>query len=312
MVNLLTADVADVVGAVQGKVLDYLFGGVRLISILLFSYIVGFAASVVLKRVLLITEWRDLLVRYGAMSGQLWESTVKFLSQYVKWFAFLFLVDAFLVSKTESAAGVAYSFPVIHDLLVLTGNIFWFILLAVFGVMLGGVAAKFARDFLAEVGLEKELERHKLENVLGEPNVSDVLAGILRWYVIILFVAQGVAKLTLPQLTAFMDGLVAYIPNAILGLLMLLASLLVGGYLAANIKASKTFLKDLAAPAVNALVVYFGVVLALPKFGIADVSILVDAFRIFALGLALATGIALGWGLKDTVARLAERQEKGL
>ncbi|MFH1721680.1 MAG: hypothetical protein ABH950_03635 [Candidatus Altiarchaeota archaeon] len=310
LANLLTSNLTEILGVIKDLVLDYTLKGLIFFAILIGSYIIGFGISLVLRRVLLLKEWREALVKYGAMSSNLWESTVHFLSQYIKWFSFVFLLDFFLVSKTETAVSVAYSFPVLHELLVLMGAILWFILLSIFGIMLGGVLSKFFKDVMKSIGFEEELAKHKVEKVMGQVSLSVFLTGILRWYIVLLFVAQGVAKLNLPQLTSFTDNLINYIPNAILGLLILIASLLIGGYISATIKGSKTLFKELIAPLINGLIVYFGVVLSLPKFGVADVSILVDAFRIFALGLALALGIAFGWGLKDSVSRIAEKHEK--
>ncbi len=60
----------------------------------------------------------------------------------------------------------------------------------------------------------------------------------------------------------------------------------------------------------ESVIVFFGAVIALPHFGVTNISILEDSFRILMAGVSLALAIAAGLGLKDFIGKVAQKYEK--
>ena len=98
--------------------------------------------------------------------------------------------------------------------------------------------------------------------------LSSILAGIVKWYIIMLFVGQGTTKLGLEKLTLFMDNLLEYIPNAILGILVIIVALMIANFMSMRIKRRKLEFGEILSLGMEAIVIFFGIVLALPKFGV--------------------------------------------
>lgn len=277
--------------------LNYVLMAFTLLVVFLVGYIISYMISAVIKKILGIKELKKTLVLYGAMTTKLWDSITNFISHYLKWY----LTIAFLT---------AVEIKVIQEIFVFMGNLLWFIVLGILGLAIGGIAYKITKDALMHMGLDSELDKHKISGALGGFTLSSVLAGIVKWYIALIFVAQGIAKVNLPKLSQFMDELMAYIPSAILGLVILIVALLVSNLSAVRIRVRKTSISEATALFAQVLIVFFGVVLALPKFGVQNVSILEDSFKILSVGLSLGIGLAVGLGLKEPISRLGEKYSK--
>jgi len=269
----------------------------RFIFVFLIGYIFACIVSVVVKRILNVGELQKTLIKYGATTTKLWESTTNFVAQYLKWYITVMVLTTLTI-------------PMINIVFVFMGNLLWFILLAILGLILGGVSYKLVRDTLDNLGFDAELKKHKMSNALGGYTLSGILASIVRWYVILLLLGQGVDKLSLPKLSLFLNDVMAYIPDAVLGLMTLIISFLIANLAGMKIRDRKVVLSEFFAICAELVVVFFGAVMALPKFGVTNVSILEDSFKLLVAGLSLGLAIALGLGLKDSVAALSKKYEK--
>jgi len=81
-------------------------------------------------------------------------------------------------------------------------------------------------------------------------------------------------------------------------------------YTGDRIKQRKVNYAETFALCVESVIVFFGAVIALPHFGVTNVSILEDSFKILMIGVSLALAIAAGLGLKDFVGKMAQKHEK--
>lgn len=279
------------VSTVTTAALTYIGLAIQIIILFLIGYIVGMVVSKLLQKVLGAAELEKTLVRYGATTSNLWASITEFVSQYIKWYIVVGALNVLEIS-------------VLSYLLVFMSNLLWFIVLLVVGLMLGGIVFKVVKNGLVTVGVEAELEKHKIAHAFGGIELSSILAGIIKWYLVLLFAAQGIAKLGLPRLSMFVDGLLDYIPSAILGVLVLLVALLIAKFVGVRLMARKLAFAEILALGAEAVIIFFGIVLALPKFGVVNVGILEDSFKILAAGLSLGLAIAIGLGLKEPISKI--------
>ncbi len=192
-------------------------------------------------------------------------------------------------------------------------QLLWFIVLVIIGLIVGGFVSKFVRDISLDFGWEDKLIKYGLADALGDIPITGFLTAIVKWYVVLIFIAQGIAQFeNLPLLAEFMEGLMGYIPRAILGSLIMVLALMVADYTGDKIKQRKTGFAETLALLIESMIVFLGMVIALPHFGVANVSILEDSFKILIAGISLAIAIAFGLGLKDSISRISQKYEDKL
>lgn len=269
----------------------------ELIGLAVVGYVLGYLVSNVIQRVLKRDELGDLLAGYGAATKEFWGSTVNFIAQYSKWYITVAVLSAINIG-------------IITSVLRFLTQIFWFIILAVVGLLLGGILQKFIKDAIIAVGIEAEMAKHRLSDSIGGVPISSIISGIAKWYIVLIFLEQGVARLELPGLTSRMNALLNYIPNAILGILVIIVALIIADFAGSRIKQRKVGFAEILALGAEIIIVFFGAVLALPKFGIRNVSILEDSFKILAIGVSIGIAIAVGLGLKDSISKASLRYEE--
>lgn len=267
------------------------------ILIALVGYVIGYVISHIVWRILNIGELHKAATRYGAMTTKLWSSVTNFVTRYLKWY-----VALAILTTTEV--------EIVKEVYTLMGDLFWLIILTVIGISLGGVVFKIIKEALIHIGLEDELKRYNIAEALGGIRLSGILAGIAKWYIIVIFMAQGISKLPLETLTLFMNNLVTYIPNAIMGVMILIVALLISNFATQRIRKREIEFSEILALGVEIIIMFFAAVLALPKFGIENVSVLEDSFKILAVGVSIGLALALGLGLKDPISRIGSQIEQ--
>ncbi len=282
-----------------------------LVLVLLFiaGYILGYIVSRVLRRILLIDRIQTTLVKFGATTTSMWKSIVEFSAQYSIW-----LVVFFVLILAEKQVPIVKTF---FDgfMVPLTA----FIALIIIGLLIGGILGKLTKDTLITIGLEEGLKKYRIVDTLGGVPVSSILSTIVKWYAFLLFVAEATQQLLAETiLTDTMRSLLIYVPNAILGLLVLLASLVIADFAANRIRVRKLSFGELLAIGVELVIIFFGVVLALPRlFNIDDpevfqtsLEVMTQSFQILIVGMAVGLAIAIGLGLKDSISEVGETLKK--
>jgi len=281
------------------QIVDYAGAAIVFMILLIFAYIIGWLASKIIYRMLKFEKLEDVVIKYGAMRSKMWADTINFLTLYAKWFI---VISILTLSDIPLITSDIYPFMT---------QLLWFIVLVIVGLIVGGFFSKFVRDISLDFGWEDKLVKYGLVDALGDIPVTGFLAGIVKWYIVLIFMAQGVDLFqSLPVLTEFMNGLMAYIPQAILGGFIMLVALLISDYTGDRIKQKQVPFSETMALFAETVIVFLGMVIALPHFGVSDISVLKYSFLILVAGVSLAIAIAFGFGLKDAVNHLAKKYEK--
>ncbi len=161
---------------------------------------------------------------------------------------------------------------------------------------------------LKKIGLAPFFERAGLQI-----NSGKFLGLLVYWFLMIVFVLAITDILGLYGISLFLKDVLSYVPNIIVAVLIMLASIVVANFLKSLVRAtvasanlpSSRFLGTLA----WWTVVVFGLLAALIQVGIA-VSLINTLMTGFVAMLALAGGIAFGIGGKDYAAHLLEKFRK--
>jgi len=139
---------------------------------------------------------------------------------------------------------------------------------------------------------------------------SDILGEVVKWGVRLVFIEMAAEQCGLTQVTALVNGILGYIPNILVALLVLgvgafLAQLLSGVVRGAASEAGMGN-AGLLAKLASAAVMAFAIIAAVNQLGIAP--IVVNTLYIgLVAALSLALGLAFGLGGRDTAARLTQQ-----
>lgn len=166
-------------------------------------------------------------------------------------------------------------------------------------------------SFLEKLGLKPYFERAGLR-VRG----AYFLGRLVYWFIAIAFLLAASDSLGLYALSGFLGSVLAYLPNVIAAVLIMLASVVLANFLRRIVMASVMSAKLHAAHFLGTLtwwaIVIFGFLAALTQLMIA-VAIIQSIVTGFIAMLALAGGLAFGLGGRDyamhLIGRLRERTE---
>jgi len=163
---------------------------------------------------------------------------------------------------------------------------------------------------LASVGLKKTLAKARIKL-----NSGKFFEEIVKWFFIIVFLLAATDILRLYQITEFLKGIIYYIPNIVVAIVILLVAVILSNFLQKLVKASIKTAGLNGSGFISALakwtVLIFGFIAALTQLGIAVTLIHTIVIGIVGM-MALAGGLAFGLGGKDQAARLLEKLKKDI
>lgn len=139
---------------------------------------------------------------------------------------------------------------------------------------------------------------------------SDILGEVVKWVVRLVFIEMAAEQCGLTQVTALVNGILAYIPKIVVSLLLLGVGAFLGNLLAGIVRGTASeagmgnpnLLGKLASGAVMA----FAIIAAVNELGVAPVVVNTLYIGLVA-ALALALGLSFGLGGKETAGKLTEQ-----
>jgi hypothetical protein len=186
------------------------------------------------------------------------------------------------------------------------------VILLLVGWVLGRLLGRGISRLLRRAGIADSLGKTIVGRALARSGITPTrfLELLIRWFVYLTAVLGVVDLLQIAALTAFVSSVIQYLPSLIAGILILFFGLIVADFVGDAVGAIGKEAKIQLAPFVSLGVKIFlyltVIVVALTTMKI-DVTILNEFARAMAwgtaIGLAIALGIAFGWGLKDHVAK---------
>lgn len=194
------------------------------------------------------------------------------------------------------------------------------IIIFVAGWVLGVVLGRAVDQIIKSIKVDKVLQGAGVEDVLSRAgfqlNSGAFLGGLVRWFIIIVFLVAALDVLGLKQVNVFLSQVVlGYLPQVIVAVLILLIGavladsmqkVVVGGAKAAEIKAAN-FLGGVTRWAIWV----FTILIALSQLGVAS-QFMFTLFTGFVAMLALAGGLAFGLGGRDAAAQYLEKLKRDI
>ncbi len=170
------------------------------------------------------------------------------------------------------------------------------LLLILIGWVLAVIAASILRKALIRAGIDDWLEKRNLKKALFNISVSEVGAIAIKWYIIIIFLREVSFRIGLEALTTLLDGIIAAIPNLIVGVGIIIGALAVASVLRDKISKEKFIFSEIVGSVIYGVIIYFAIILALPKLGFYNISVLEDTFKFFVIGVSVGVSVAIGIG----------------
>lgn len=200
-------------------------------------------------------------------------------------------------------------------------NILVAIIILILGWLVGSILGRWVAQIINGLKIDQALQGIGTGDLLSKAgfklNSGAFIGGLVRWFVIIVFLVAALDVLRLQQVNDFLRQIVlGYLPNVIVAVLVLMIAavlanvlqrLVVGSAQAAGVPSAK-----LLGGITRWSVWIFAILAALIQLGVA-VAFLQTLFTGIIAMLALAGGLAFGLGGRDAAARYLEklREEVG-
>lgn len=231
-------------------------------------------------------------------------------------FVFILIMIPITIAALEKLELVGITEPAIamlNDIMVMIPNVIIAIALVVLGIWLGQLIGGIVRDFLGRVGFDRISSKMQVGNT--DPSQmkmtpSSIVGYIVQVLIVFFLTVQALYVVKLDFLVTIASGITAYLPDVLAAVLILGIALII-----ANI-VEKVLVNVLSGPVAHALagfakytIIVLSVFMALTQLGIAP-TIVNAAFILILSGLALAFGLAFGFGGKDFAAKYLQKFDK--
>ncbi len=183
------------------------------------------------------------------------------------------------------------------------------LLILAVGVIIASLLKKFLIGILKFLKIDSIIERTKLLTKDEVRIWEEILAEVIRWTVIVLFLIPTLEAWRLSRATAVLNQLLFYLPNVIVAVIIGFVGLVTANLVSDLVKHSTKSVGAVAANTLAALaratIIFFTILIILNQLGVAQ-----DLIRILFTGivamLALAGGLAFGLGGRDLARELLE------
>jgi hypothetical protein len=194
-------------------------------------------------------------------------------------------------------------------------NIVIAIVIFIIGWLIGVFIDKIIRQAFAAMKVDNALRSAGVENTLNRGgillNSGAFVGGLVKWFIIVVFLLASFEVLGLTQVTLFLKNVVlSYLPQVIVAVLILLVAAVVAQavqkIVAAAAAAARLSHANLMGSIAKWSIWIFAILTALVQLGIA-VSLIQTLFMGVVVALSLAFGLSFGLGGQDAASRYIDK-----
>lgn len=192
------------------------------------------------------------------------------------------------------------------------------LVVAIVLVLLGwGVGVLFGRivsQIIKAIKVDEALKRAGVENFLNRGglnlNTGAFLGGLIRWFIILVFLIGALDVLHLSQVTLFLKEILNYLPQVIVAVLILIAAGMVSDVMKKLVFSSASSAEissaGFLATTTKWAIWVFAILVALSQLGIAA-AFIQTIFTGLVVALSLGLGLAFGLGGQEAAGRTIEK-----
>jgi small-conductance mechanosensitive channel len=182
------------------------------------------------------------------------------------------------------------------------------IVILVIGYVIARVLQAVVGRVLQAIGFDGWMERGGIKQFFDRAETNQTPASILGalvfWFVFIIAITMAADALGIPQVSAVLGQLIAYIPSIIAAILILILAALLSNFLAGIVRGATG--SDVLASIARYAILVYAVFAALTQLGIA-VQLTANTFLILLGAVALAAAIAFGIGGREVARDILEK-----
>jgi small-conductance mechanosensitive channel len=161
---------------------------------------------------------------------------------------------------------------------------------------------------LQAVGFDSWMERGGIKQFFDRAQTNQtphsILGLLVFWFVFIIAITMAADALGIPQVSAVLAQLIAYIPSIIVAILILILAALLANFLAGIVRGATG--SDMLSSIARYAVIVYAAFAALTQLGIA-VQLTANTFLIVLGAVALAAAIAFGIGGREVARDIVEK-----
>jgi hypothetical protein len=189
------------------------------------------------------------------------------------------------------------------------------LIILLIGIIISSLLKQLIISFFRTLRVEAALKRYGVPEMKDEYSWSAILAEIVRWFVIILFLIPTADVWGLPRIGTLLNELLLYLPNvfvaAVIALVGFVVAKLTRNVIVASVKGISADTTNAIASVAQWAINIFVILVVLNQLGVASDLIKILFTGIVAM-LALAGGIAFGLGGQETAKDVLSIIRKGL
>jgi small-conductance mechanosensitive channel len=171
------------------------------------------------------------------------------------------------------------------------------IVILIIGYLVAKVLQAVVGRVLQAVGFDGWMEKGGIKQFFDRAETNQtphsILGKLVFWFVFIIALTMAADALGIPQVSAVLGQLIAYIPQIIAAILILILAALLANFLASIVRGATG--SDVLASIARYAIIVYAVFAALTQLGIA-VQLTANTFLILLAAVALAGAIAFGIG----------------
>lgn len=193
------------------------------------------------------------------------------------------------------------------------------LLIIFLGWAIGSLFGRVVSQIIKALRIDEGLKRAGVEEFLSKGGITlnsgAFLGALVRWFIILVFLIGAFEVLNLSQVTLFLRDILAYLPQVIVAVLILIAAGLVSDAMKkivlTSAKSAEIKSAQFLSTVTGWVIWVFAVLVALSQLGIA-VGFIQTIFTGLVVALSLGLGLAFGLGGQEAAARVIERVSKDM
>jgi Conserved TM helix/PRC-barrel domain len=182
------------------------------------------------------------------------------------------------------------------------------IIILIVGYLIARALQAAVERLLRAVGFDRWMERGGIKQFFDRAETREtpatVLGTLVFWLVFIVAIAMATDALGIRQVSVVLSQLIAYIPNVIAAILILILAALLANFVAGLVRGATGV--DILGTVAQAAIIVYAAFAALTQLGIA-VQLTAPTFLIILGAVALAAAIAFGLGSREVAQDIVER-----
>jgi len=181
------------------------------------------------------------------------------------------------------------------------------LLVLILGWFIAKISESIVKRLLKASKVDDWIKKMKLKESLFNLSLTDAGGLIVKYYILLIFLKEAAVRAGLNFLSEMFDAIILAVPELTVGAGIIIIGLVFADFVRKKIRKAVIPFNDTIAEVTYGIILFFALVMALPKFGLTNTSLLEDSFKFIvlgiSLGISLAIGIGFGWAIKEGPAK---------